>query len=216
MTTTLYIVRHGESGENTRFLKKSVKTKKIFLNDLTKTGEKQVRELVVILRGAHLDVVYSSHLKRAKHTASIIAGSRGLTVAVSRDLQERKIRLDKESEQKLWYEPKILYGDPDVLRLEEMWNWKPFKNMESEGEAMQRFIHAIQNICKKHADKKVLVVTHGQIMRAFLVYIGFGTFKTIPLIREGSIKNAAYICVDIIDGKFLIRDLWGVNILPHT
>lgn len=211
MPTTFYIVRHGQSLENIEFALKRNRSKGAIGYDLTPQGERQVSQLVRKLAPVHLDAVFTSHLLRAHHTAQIIAKNKGLNVCVEINLQERIVNLNKETKRNIWNDPTILYGDSNTLTQEQIWKWKPYKNAESEEEVVTRFISSLRAITASYIGKTVLIVTHGQIMRSFLVYLRYSTFKNLPFIREGSIINTAYIRVETDGIDFALKETWGIT-----
>lgn len=80
--------------------------------------------------------------------------------------------------------------------------------MESDEEAMSRFITFVREVAVGYAGKTVLLVTHGGVMRAFLIKIGFGTYDTI---RPGAVQNSAYVKM-LSDGvDFFISETQGIR-----
>jgi len=80
--TTLLLVRHGETDWNRDGRWQGQSDTK-----LNAVGRRQSRELAGELDG--VDVVYASDLARARETAELIAGERGLQVSVDQRLRER-------------------------------------------------------------------------------------------------------------------------------
>jgi broad specificity phosphatase PhoE len=67
---------------------------------------------------------------------------------------------------------------------------------------MARFIPALREIAIAYPGKNVLVVTHGGVMRAFLIHLGVGDEKTLP---PGSIKNTSVFKIDSDGVEFWVR-----------
>lgn len=211
MTCTLYIVRHGQSHENVDFRKGPAGRG----HDLTPLGIRQVSELRTHLKDKTIDAFFSSHLLRAAHSAAILAHERGLTVQPDERLAERRVEIDEASEQKVWHHPELLYGDPSVLSDDALWDWKPFPDMESQRESLNRFIRGLNDAAAAYQGKTVCIVTHGQVMRLFLIHLGYGSFKTFPLIRNGSIRNAGWARVQSGKDGFVLQESSGITVLPE-
>ena len=71
MAIKLILIRHGESDGNVQRMFCGFKDV-----ELTKKGIYQAERLAYRLKGLPVDEVYCSDLKRAKHTAEIVFGSR--------------------------------------------------------------------------------------------------------------------------------------------
>lgn len=84
MTTTLYLVRHGETVDNAQQIMQGQTQ-----GELNEKGWAQAAEVCEQLRGVHLDAVVSSDLKRSVDTARIIAEPHGLPVHETPLLRER-------------------------------------------------------------------------------------------------------------------------------
>lgn len=199
---TLYIVRHGETDWNVKHIVQG------HYNDtpLNTTGEKQAKALSSELKHVHFDKVFSSDLQRASKTAEIIVLEKKLAVETTRLLRERQFgRFEGQPGENL----KIIDELYDVLKEEEQkFSYKPFPDIESDEELMQRFITFTREVCAAYIGKTVLIVTHGAVMRTFLVHLGFLTYKEPP---RGVIANTAYIKL-LSDGvDFFIKETKGIK-----
>lgn len=150
MSTTLLLVRHGETVDNARQIMQG--QSEGMLND---TGILQARELCDRMAPCHIDAFVSSDLRRAVDTATIIAAPHHLPVVTTPLLRERD-----------WgsftgrYIPE-LKGEPwpdDIETLEAL------KNRASE---------FLQFIRSRYDGKTVLAVGHGIVNKAIqAVYYG--------------------------------------------
>ena len=78
---TLYLVRHGEAGGESRPGEVGP--------PLTKRGERQAAKVARRLAGESFDHIYSSDMSRSYHTAqAIIANHKGTPYTVSQDIRE--------------------------------------------------------------------------------------------------------------------------------
>lgn len=208
--TTIYIVRHGQSQGNVDHeLGKETPSTKLG-SDLTSIGKQQVKALAQRLKPVRFDAIFSSHLLRAKRTAEIIAQERKLEVLAKEALQERrKGNLGGRLELELKREIGHIWGNPDVLTEEEMWQWKLFEDMESAEEAVTRFITALREIAVAYPGKTILVVTHSNAMQRFLVRLGYASFKQL---LAGGVENTGYLKIATDGVDFFIKETFGVRV----
>ena len=163
--TKIYFVRHGQTKAN--------KLRLLFGHldwDLTKEGVRQAKNssirLTKITKKEKIDYIISSPLKRANHTATIIA----------KKLKIKKIITDKDLMEKsegLW-EGKSFWEvrkeDPkNYLR----WLKDPFTIKPPKGESVidlnERVKKFYKTILKKHSGKNIIVVTHSGPIRLFIL-----------------------------------------------
>ena len=157
--TKIIIIRHGESLGNLH---------QIMLGhtdiDLAPRGYLQAEAAAEYLKDEQIDVIYSSDLIRARHTAEPHAKLRDLDVIVSRNLREcyvgdwENVALDEIVEK--W---------PDLFF--EGWR-KSFGTFripggESVQEAAARFEAEIIRIAKDNIGKTVLIAAHAAVIRGF-------------------------------------------------
>lgn len=165
--TRIFFIRHGETKAN--------KHKLLFghLNwDLNKDGVKQIKltayKMSKLLNNQKADLIISSPLKRAKHSAIIIA----------RKLNVKKIIIDKNLIEKSegGWEGKTYW---DVRKLDPYsyykWIKNPYKNRPQKGESVsdlnKRVINFRKTIFRKYLGKNIIVVTHSGPIRLFLLNI---------------------------------------------
>ena len=162
MLTRLYLLRHGETDWN---------QKSIFQGqtdiDLNKNGRDEAKKAADLFQEIALDQIYSSDLKRAKNTAQIIARKKNLKVRENKQLQE------------------IGFGDWEGLSFVEIknqypaqaasWQQDPIHNSPPAGEKLLDFKARIKNsfaeIINKEQGNKILVVTHGGVIKVYLTEI---------------------------------------------
>jgi len=148
--TTFALVRHGQTDWNAeRRLQGSTD---IPLNDV---GRGQARDAVAVLAPYQWDAIVSSPLSRAAETADIIAEGLGLTV--SRRVPELTERSFGPAEG--------MQAGPELDALREPGG---FKGAESEDEAATRGLAALEALAEEFSGKRLLVVTHGTLLRVSL------------------------------------------------
>ncbi|UKA67046.1 histidine phosphatase family protein [Arthrobacter sp. FW306-05-C] len=148
--TTFALVRHGQTDWNAE--RRLQGATDIPLNDV---GRGQAREAVAVLAPYEWDAIVSSPLSRAAETADLIAEGLGLTV--SRRVPELTERSFGPAEG-MQAGPEL-----DALRVP-----GGFKGAESEDEAADRGIAALEALAEEFRGQRLLVVTHGTLLRVTL------------------------------------------------
>ncbi|MEO5314609.1 histidine phosphatase family protein [Pseudarthrobacter sp. CC12] len=148
--TTFALVRHGQTDWNAeRRLQGSTD---IPLNDV---GRGQARDAVAILAPYEWDAIVSSPLSRAAETADLIAEGLGLTVA----------RRVPELTERSFGPAEGMQAGPELEALRIPGG---FKGAESEDEAADRGLAALEALADDYRGQRVLVVTHGTLLRVSL------------------------------------------------
>lgn len=157
MPTTVVLVRHGETDWNRddRFQGHA----DIPLNE---AGRAQARELGLELEGEAFEAVYSSPLRRADETATILAESLGLEVERARELME----VDVGSWSGLT-RAEVADRFPEGFR-----RWLDYGHGWDDGETYDalgaRVVAGLRRIAAAHPETRVLAVTHGGPIRSAL------------------------------------------------
>lgn len=169
-TTTFALIRHGQTDWNAEFRIQG--TTDIPLNEL---GRGQAAAAVAPLAAFHgderdWDFIISSPLSRAADTADFIAAGLGIDV---------KHRLPTIVERN--------YGDAEGLQagpeLEALRVPNGFLAAESEADVAQRGVEALQNLAQEFPGARIIVVSHGTLIRL--------TLNKIFDLSVGPISNAA-------------------------
>ena len=116
--TTFYFIRHGETPSNAHNIAQG-----IHIDDYLDTqGILQVQYLANVIAHLQLDILYTSHLKRAEETAAIIKNSLAEPIAILHDsrLQERDFgsltgKSEEEIEKRRRYIIKQLERETKIL-----------------------------------------------------------------------------------------------------
>lgn len=138
--TTILLARHGETDWNRERRYQGHADEP--LND---TGRSQARELGERLSGEPIVAVYSSDLRRASETASIVAEALDLPVVLDARLREVDVgswqgRTQDESDGRPW-------------------------DGETHDAHRERVVAAVHEIARAHPDGTVLVIVHGGTVR---------------------------------------------------
>jgi Fructose-2,6-bisphosphatase len=201
----IYLVRHGETDWNVKGLVQGHSD--IPLNE---NGRWQAKELAKKLARINFAAAFSSDLIRAKKTAEIVALEKKITLKTITALRERRFgRLEGKShkEGEAAKELAFLWSKLAKLTDEEKKKYQ-LEDVENDEELMARFIPALREIAIAYPGKNVLVVTHGGVMRAFLIHLGVGDEKTFP---PGSIENTSVFKIDSDGVEFWVRNIEEIN-----
>lgn len=170
--TLLYLVRHGETDWN---LQRRIQgSTDIPLND---TGRLQAARTGALLARRRWDGILSSPLSRAYETAGIIADRTGLPEPEAfEEIVERS------------------YGDAEGLTDAELSERFPpgsaVPGRESREQVVARVIPALVRLGERHPGKRLIVTTHGGVIRTVLNTVAPGSpaHRGIP-ITNGSIHS---------------------------
>ena len=162
----LILLRHGQSVWNleNRF------TGEVDV-DLSPLGQKEARRAGVLLKGYHIDAAYTSVLTRSIHTLDIVLEEIGKDIPVVRSaaLNERNYG-DLQGLNKTETEKK--YGGAQVL----LWR-RGYATAPPHGESLRdtyaRVIpyYQLEIEPQLQKDKNILIVAHGNSLRALMMYL---------------------------------------------
>lgn len=204
--TTFYIVRHGE----TEFNAKEIMMGYTVDSALTKKGKEQARKIAGELSHIHFDAGFSSDLLRAKRTAEIITLERKLAVKTTQALREQSYgKYEGKTYAAFESELRKLLEKYEELSDKEKLHFRLEEGMETDAEAGTRFITFIREIAVAYLGKTVLVVSHGDVIKHFLIHIGYATYNQL---REGTIENCSYLKIESDGIDFFIKETQGIHI----
>lgn len=201
---TFYIVRHGQTEWNVKRILQGHRD-----SPLTSDGVAEAKKLARLFKNITFAEVFSSDLLRAKRTAEIMAVEHQLIVKTSQLLREVNLgRFQGRAVAEFRRELKDLIATQETLSDEERFTFRLDETIETNEELMTRFITFLREVAVAYLGKKVLVVTHGGMIRTLLVHLGYGTFKTL---EHGAVKNLGYIKLDSDGVDFFVRETKGVE-----
>ena len=159
--TTIYFLRHGITDSN----KKGIWQLSLD-EDLSPEGVEQARKVSVAIEGLRPDVVVSSPMKRALITAQIVSEEVGIgSIVTIPELAERKGGvIEGMTSQQIHDKFGISIHtilDVSIDRL---------SGVEPVDAFSQRVMSAVRKIEEKYRGKRILVVTHGGVIRAFYTF----------------------------------------------
>lgn len=160
--TEIFLMRHGEALSNKlNQLNSDVNNQK---NGLTAKGKKQAEATAKKLRSEKFEIIIASDFKRAKETAEIAAKALKIKVIIDERLREvgvGKFEGRSDHEMTAFREGKGFKN----------WHHKSPGGIESFDKLKKRVFSAMSDFQRKYKGKKILIVTHGDVIR---VARGFG------------------------------------------
>ena len=200
MTTTVLLVRHGQTESNVKGYFMG------WLNeDLNETGCDQARCLASRLASAPVASVYASPLKRTCTTAAILAEPHGLEIKTLEDLIEIN-----QGEWEGRHVDDISRGWPELWRQSRT---DPSEFTMPKGESFkqvtERAVRAFETIVAENQDRQSILVAHEIVVKVIIVH-ALGT--TNRIYRRFEINNASLSTIQVIDGK---SRLLTINDISH-
>ncbi|EPJ49942.1 MAG: hypothetical protein OFPI_21750 [Osedax symbiont Rs2] len=149
----LVVVRHGESEAN----KKGIISDKNVDHPLTAKGIFQAEKTAERLKNEKFDLIISSTRTRARRTAKIINQYHGLDIIERDDLIERDFGVIGGVA-----ETKVL-----LMMQQQGFGWVDVPESEALADIDHRVAKVMDFLKSKHADKKILIATHADIVKSF-------------------------------------------------
>ena len=159
---TLLLVRHGETEWNAEGRIQGHTD-----IGLSEKGAEQARSLGQRLVDLRIDAAYSSDLKRTSETAKLALGDRNLVLNKTSELREYHKGI---FEGMTLGEIQAQYPEEYPKYLEKDLSYAP-KGGETTRDVSIRMASIIGDIKAKHMDETVLVVSHGGVLRAAMVFL---------------------------------------------
>lgn len=201
--TTFYIARHGQTEANIKHIINGHSD-----SDLTAEGERQAKHLGKLLEPVAFDHIFSSDLIRAKRTAEIATIERKLTINTTKLLRERFFGAQEGiSYEEFHKRNKELFDKLETLSDQEQWTVPWNDGAENEQDLITRMLTFIREYAVTYPGKTILTVTHGGLIRALLVHLGWGTFNEI---EPDAIKNTCYVKIKTDGIDFFIDHIHDI------
>ena len=191
----LSLVRHAETTEDAR--RRCYGRLDVGLSAL---GRTQCEGLAEQFRHEPVGAVVASPAIRARETAGAIAAPHGLTVEIADELRE----LDFGELEGRRYD-EISESDPELY---ERWMSAPttvrFPGGESYADLEARAAAAIATLARQQAGRRVVVVTHGGVIRAVLrTVLGFPAERPFRI----AVDPASVTTLEWVEGEPIVREL---------
>jgi broad specificity phosphatase PhoE len=197
--TIFHLVRHGEHVLRSHGILAG-RTPGV---GLTATGRAEIAAVAERLAGERIDALYASPLQRTKESADILAGRLALPVQYRDDIVE----LDFGEWTGLTF---------DEVRRDARWDaWRSCRSMavvpggEGMRQVQERTVSALAELQRTHGDGAVVIVSHGDVIRAAIL---FALGMPLDLYARIEIGLASISTVAFGDFGFCVQQL---NERPH-
>lgn len=201
---TIYLVRHAETDWNVKKVLQGHTD-----SPLTDLGKEQAKLLAKKFRDLHFDAVFSSDLLRAKKTAELITLEKKLAVQTTKALRERYFGVfEGKRWQGIEFKIRKILKKMSDLSLKRWLKLKLFEDEESDAELMTRFITFLREIAVGYQRKNILVVSHGGVIRQFLIHLG-----QIAKHDFVQIRNLSYLKLESDGVDFFVKEMEGISYL---
>jgi broad specificity phosphatase PhoE len=161
--TRLILIRHGQTVWHSDGVERAEGRAEV---DLDEVGVRQARATAARLSAWEISAIYSSPLKRAFTTASILAARGGLTAQPEPGL----IDIDYGKWQGMTH-PEARADDPKVY---DLWLKRPhqvtFPGGEGLADVRKRAVSAVEALTPKHVGQTVVLVSHKVVIKVLLCH----------------------------------------------
>lgn len=152
---------------------------------LNEKGRSQAELLARELSNESFDGIYASHLKRAHETASIIAAHHPHEVIVDPELQEGYYGEAEGLDVDVYHEKyKESMAAFELLSREEKLKLTIVPGVESRHSIATRASRSLLHLSQRHLGQRILVVTHGGVLRSLLMFLS-EEFTFPPFVHNG-------------------------------
>lgn len=175
--TDFYLFRHGETDMNaqTRWQGRGIDS------ELNANGESQARALAENLKGAGLEIIYASPLKRALKTAQIVGESLNVPVVEEKGFMEASLG-DAEGLKRAEIKEKFPKEFAEWHNLDDAFMDARFPNGQSKREIQKSMVEALIRTAETCSARKIGIASHSAVLRYFMLYLGL----RMPAIEHGT------------------------------
>lgn len=155
----LILVRHGESEGNA--IRHFTISPDVGITELGRRQAAGAGKRIKVLFNPEL--IISSPYARARETARIIAEHIGAPIEIEHDLREQNLG-------HLAGKPYDMVREDPSFRPDRSWEWRP-RGGESHEDVLSRTGPVLDRLMKAHADRELIVVSHGGVMRTLWAHV---------------------------------------------
>jgi len=164
--TELVLVRHAQQALSDQFLRQPVGE----LHDppLSEAGVRQAKAVAAALGPQPVAAVYSSHSQRARETAGVIAADQNVDATAVEGIEEFGFFRDLPADSPALDSLGQLRFDGFQRRWARTRSWDAWPGSEPGAEFKGRVMESIEGIVVRHPGERVVVVTHGGVINAYV------------------------------------------------
>lgn len=170
----VYIVRHGESDSNLTRVHQGIHT------PLTETGVKQAQAVAERFKNIPVEIIISSSLARAKHTAEEIQKTTGVEHEIDDVIKEMTrpteiigMKMGSDETKQMFDEMMAHEDDPD-------WHYSDEENFHD----IVKRAHGTLKMLENRSEENIALVSHSIFMRVLIGVMTFGEKMTPQMLRD--------------------------------
>jgi broad specificity phosphatase PhoE len=130
-------------------------------------GVEQAARLDERLALKKLHAVYSSHLARARQTATPLAARRGLDIGIYSDLEEVRLGDWGHGE----FRRRAMVADPEFIAWSRTGRWDGIPGAEGDDVFRSRVAAVVNDLAVRHRGESIAVVAHGGTIGCYLASV---------------------------------------------
>jgi broad specificity phosphatase PhoE len=160
---------------------------------LSELGRTRARQLAEVLKQYQPDVIVSSKEPKAKETAEILAAIHGIELHIAEDLHEH----DRSN-------VPFLRHDEFQASIREFFQkpGEPVFGRETADQAHARFYRGLHSVLDEHANKTIVVVTHGTVISLFVARLtGSSDFEI-----WNRLGLPSFIAMDLHSSSLIVKE----------
>ena len=166
-TTTLYLMRHGETEDNVRRVIQSHND-----SPLTQEGIVATRGRARMLKGIIFDAIFCSDLERTRKSLEILLEKLDSNIDVNYCTEIRELDFGR-------FTGKNVDDVKEMILLHKKQTWKHYPDGESGDSFSKRIIDFVENILRRYEGKIVLFMTHYGVVETILKHYVKGPDKRL-------------------------------------
>lgn len=163
----IYLVRHGRSRANETGIREGAES------PLTEEGERQADFLAARFRSIPVEVVLSSHYKRAHDTAKKVAKACNVPLELVSMAHERELPAEIHGKHR---------DDPalreSVAKFEYSWMKDASADDGEHFDDIKKRVEDLTQLLQERPEKHIVVTSHGFFLKFFVAYHLFGDYLT--------------------------------------
>jgi len=155
-TTTLYLMRHGETKDNVRRVIQSHND-----SPLTQEGIVATRGRAKMLKGIMLDAIFCSDLERTRISLEILLEKLDINIDVNYCTEIRELDFGQVT-------GKNIKDVKEIILLHKKETWRHYPDGESGDSFSKRIIDFVESVLRRYDGKSVLFMTHYGVIETIL------------------------------------------------
>lgn len=155
-TTTLYLMRHGETIDNVRRVIQSHND-----SPLTQEGIVATRGRAKMLKGIMLDAIFCSDLERTRISLEILLEKLDINIDVNYCTEIRELDFGQVT-------GKNIKDVKEIILLHKKETWRHYPDGESGDSFSKRIIDFVESVLRRYDGKSVLFMTHYGVIETIL------------------------------------------------